>query len=92
MTPFGAGQPIRKVDVEKRKARFERWAGMAAQPPIAGTLGNRLDDRNRAGFRMPAMAGPSARTGGRPESAEARNRGMQGATAAATYRQAMGIV
>jgi len=43
-------------------------------------------------FRMAAMAGPSARAGRRPESAEARNRGVQGATAAATYRQAMGIV
>ena len=39
---------------------------------------------------MPAMAGPSARTGRRPESAEARNRGVLGAAVAATSQQAYG--
>jgi len=39
---------------------------------------------------MPAMAGPSARTGRRPESAEARNRGVQGTAVAATCQQAYG--
>jgi len=39
---------------------------------------------------MPAMVGPSARTGRRPESAEARNRGVLGAAVAATSQQAYG--
>jgi len=44
-------------------------------------------DRSRTGFRMPAMAGPSTRTGRRPESVEARNRGVRGADGSAPYRE-----
>jgi len=35
---------------------------------------------------MPAMAGPSTRTGRRPESVEARNRGVLGANLAGLYQ------
>jgi hypothetical protein len=47
--------------------------------------------QQRTGFRMPAMAGPSARTGRRPESAEARNRGVLVFDGAATLQRFMGI-
>ena len=80
---------------EKAKAAFGvlawRPEGTAAQPPRAGTPGNRPDGQLLCRFSDACMTKPSTRANSRrPKSAGARNRGVQGTSGAATYQRAMG--